>query len=41
VRVQGRDHGVLVLTDAGRPDVELDAEIAAHVFVAVPAVVLD
>ena len=41
VRVQGRDGGVLVLTEGERPDVELDTEIAAHVFVAVPVSVLD
>lgn len=36
VRVAGLDHGVLVVTEGDRPDIELDAEIAAHVFVAVP-----
>jgi DtxR family Mn-dependent transcriptional regulator len=41
VRIQGvagRGHRVLVLTGDDRPDVELDAEIASHVFVAVPAI---
>ena len=41
VRVRGRDGGVLVLTEGDRPDIELDAEIASHVFVAVPVSVLD
>jgi DtxR family transcriptional regulator, Mn-dependent transcriptional regulator len=41
VRVRGRDGGVLVLTEGDRPDIELDSEIASHVFVAVPVSVLD
>jgi DtxR family Mn-dependent transcriptional regulator len=44
VRIQGvagRAHRVLVLTGQDQPDVELDAEIASHVFVAVPAILLD
>jgi DtxR family transcriptional regulator, Mn-dependent transcriptional regulator len=41
VRVVGHANGVLVVTDEGRPDIELDADIAAHVFVAVPVGLLD
>ena len=44
VRIQGvagRAQRVLILTGDDRPDVELDAEIASHVFVAVPAILLD
>jgi DtxR family transcriptional regulator, iron-dependent repressor len=40
VRVRALDgltRGVLVLTEAERPDIELDPEIASHVFVAVVA----
>jgi DtxR family transcriptional regulator, iron-dependent repressor len=41
VRVQARNHSVLVLTEPDRPDIELDSDIAAHVFVVVPVAVLD
>ena len=41
IRVQSGDHGVTILTDDDRLDIELDAEIAAHVFVVVPVAVLD
>ncbi|MDP9219552.1 MAG: metal-dependent transcriptional regulator [Actinomycetota bacterium] len=39
VLVRGQDRGVLVLTGPDRADIELDAEIAAHVFVAIPATI--
>jgi DtxR family transcriptional regulator, Mn-dependent transcriptional regulator len=41
VRITSHPRGVTVLTDAGQADVEVDAEIAAHVFVAVPVAALD